>query len=300
MLATYMHLLLGLFLFNITSAIPTNPIHKPRLGKSISSYLAERGEPQTPETEYPDTDPHPNHLDQLETAIQDAFELCSYVLTDAAYGIDTDSPIFNKYFDEGDRAGVKSVFQTISPSAGVGNDLLDNVLLQNEDPDGKCDDRTLAASYLERSDPFIVTCPSLFNKKAVTSLKGAENTDDYNIICDELLSGDEYTGTGALSYKMNSLGMTLLHEYMHYDAMLQTIFGAPIIDQEDANGEPIGYGPVQVRALSKSLSPFNADSYAYYAAEVLWSTLCQADFSDPTAGIDDADPNCSDSPCEAP
>ncbi|KAF1352619.1 hypothetical protein BDV97DRAFT_271295, partial [Delphinella strobiligena] len=259
--------------------------------------LYRRGEPQTPDTEYPDTEPHPNHLDQLEAAIQDAFELCDYVLT-SSVGIDSDSPIFTKYFNEGDRAGVKSIFQTIQPSTGIGNNLLDNIFLQNEDPDGKCDDRTLAASYLEGDDPFIVTCPSLFDKKAVTSLNGADATDEPYITCDELLSSDGSTGTGAVSYKMNSLGMTLLHEYTHYDAMLETIFGAPIIDQADANGEPIGYGPVQVRALDKGLAPFNADSYAYYASEVLWSVLCGADFTDPTAGVDDADPNCSSSPCE--
>ena len=293
-------LLASLLVIGIASSFPHENLRKPRLGRPISSYLSKRGEPQTPDTEYPDTETHPNHLDQLEAAIQDAFELCDYVLTTPGHGIDSDSPIFTKYFDEGDRAGVKSVFQTIQPSSGVGNDLLDNIFLQNEDPDGKCDDRTLAASYLEGDDPFIVTCPSLFNKKAVTPLKGAESNDGHYIACDELLSGDGNTGTGAVSYKMNSLGMTLLHEYTHYDAMLETIFGAPIIDQADANGEPIGYGPVQVRALDKKLAPFNADSYAYYASEVLWSIICVADFTDPSAGVDDADPNCSSSPCEAP
>ncbi|KAJ4420470.1 hypothetical protein N0V82_004347 [Gnomoniopsis sp. IMI 355080] len=291
---------LGTFLLGLVLASPHDSLHNPQQGRTISSILSKRGEPQTPETEYPDTEPHPNQLDQLETAIQDAFELCDYVLTSVGDGIDSDSPIFTKYFDEADRAGVKKVFQTISPSAGVGNDLLDNILLQKEDPDGRCDDRTLAASYLEGDDPFIVTCPSLFNKKAVTELKGTEAGDDtHYVLCDDLLSGGDFTGTGAVSYKMNSLGMTLLHEYTHYDAMLQDIFGGPIIDQEDANGEPIGYGPVQVRALDKALAPFNADSYAYYASEVLWTVLCQHDFADPTAGVDDEDPNCADSPCEA-
>jgi hypothetical protein len=57
---------------------------------------------------------------------------------------------------------------------------------------------------------------------------------------------------------MNTLGMTLLHEYMHYDLMIASSFGS-IVDK--------GYGPVQAYdSLDKSLARVNADSYAYYAS----------------------------------
>jgi hypothetical protein len=52
--------------------------------------------------------------------------------------------------------------------------------------------------------------------------------------------------------------------------MLESIFNAPIIDQEDAAGNPIGYGPVQVRTLDKNLAKLNADSYAYFASVCLF------------------------------
>lgn len=214
----------GLLIVVPALCAPYQPPKGPSVGRTVSSTLTKRGEPQTPEGDYPDTEPHPNQLDQLETAIKDAFELCAYVLGGSvANGIDSNSPIFGKYFNEADRATVKSVFSTIQPTTGDGNDLLDKVFLQKTDPDNACNDRTLAASYLEGDNPFIVTCPSLFKKKAVTPLNGAAQNDDYYISCDELLSGGSYTGTGHVSYKMNSLGMTLLHEYTHYDAMLKSV-----------------------------------------------------------------------------
>ncbi|KAL8958561.1 MAG: hypothetical protein Q9183_005814, partial [Haloplaca sp. 2 TL-2023] len=92
---------------------------------------------------------------------------------------------------------------------------------------------------------------------------------------------------------MNTLGATLLHDYLHFDGLVQSVFGAPIIDQNDAEGEPTGYGSVQVYdELSKDLAPFNADSYMYYALHNLWHVLCQKDFAAPRAGIDDADLDC--------
>jgi hypothetical protein len=63
------------------------------------------------------------------------------------------------------------------------------------------------------------------------------------------------------------MGTMLMFVYRrHYNRMLQSIFNAPIIDQEDAAGNPIGYGPVQVRTLDKNLAKLNADSYAYFAS----------------------------------
>jgi len=76
---------------------------------------------------------------------------------------------------------------------------------------------------------------------------------------------------------------------MHMDKMIQASFGS-IID--DPNKNP-GYGPVNVYdRLAKDQARINADSYAYYASHVLWSTICGHDFAAPRPGIDDNDPDC--------
>lgn len=170
-------------------------------------YLVKRGEPQTVE-------PPPNQLDKMETAFHDAMELCAYVLN----GIDSDTKIFPKYFKECDRALIKDVFHTIytcskcAPDAGImGNEMLDRIFVRVDDVDGLCNDQML--SYMDDKDPnkpFIVLCPNAFKKKAVTMLRGKKPTDpdshEFYIDCPAF--GDN------VSYRMNSLGMTLLHGYL--------------------------------------------------------------------------------------
>lgn len=263
-------------------------------GLRVRGPLTKRTEPDTGD-DLPDTPDHPNQLDQVETAFNDALELASYVLS----SIDKDTDIFPNYFDDGDRAGVKNVFAAILGTISIpetpttGNDLLGNIIVQTTDTDGLCADQELAYSNDEDPEkPFIVLCPNAFKKKAVTSLNGAENPADnpddaaHYILCDDLKIN------GHVSYLMNSLGSTLLHEYTHYDGLVESIFGAPIIDQDD------GYGPVNVyNKLDKGLAPFNADSYMYYALHSLWSTICTFDFDAPRAGTDDVDPDCGGSIC---
>ena len=101
------------------------------------------GEPEMGD-DLPDTDDHPNQLDQVETAFEDAL-----LLADFAYGhIDNDDTIFLHYFDEGDRAGVKNVFGAIIGAPGVfynGNDLLDKLLVQTTDTEKSCSEQTLVS-----------------------------------------------------------------------------------------------------------------------------------------------------------
>ncbi|KAI1180322.1 hypothetical protein F4777DRAFT_310827 [Nemania sp. FL0916] len=266
----------------------------PRLGQtSIKTTSAHRrGEPQTGD-DLPDTDPSPSNLDKVETAFQDAIELTSYVLL----FIDTDNDVFPHYFDPNDRAEIKRIFSLIN-NGDQGADMLGNILVQTTDSNGLCDGRTL--SYLNNGEsgaadpPYIVLCPEAFNKKAVTALNGKSPQDpdanDYYAGCTE--DGGEIDQN--VSYVMNTLGMTLLHEYMHYDAMIASSFGS-IVD--NPNGAA-GYGPVNVYDnLDKSLARVNADSYAYYASQVLWTALCGLEFMAPRAGTDDADPTCGGSPC---
>ena len=175
--------------------------------------LLKRGEPATGE-DLPDTDTHPNQLDQVETAFKDALELADYVVR---FGFDNDRDIFSKYFDEGDRTKVKKVFVTIGsngkdiPQGGAtGNDLLDKLLVQTTDDDELCDGAVLSYLVNKKRKPYIVLCPEAFNKKATILLKGAdpqaEDAAKYYMLCEDL--GDN------VSYRMNSLGATLLHEYM--------------------------------------------------------------------------------------
>ena len=56
-----------------------------------ATQLVRRGEPGTGDDDFPDDPPHPNKLDQVETAFNDAIELTSYVLSN----IDGDNTIFN-------------------------------------------------------------------------------------------------------------------------------------------------------------------------------------------------------------
>ncbi|RYC64473.1 hypothetical protein CHU98_g1765 [Xylaria longipes] len=256
--------------------------------------LYRRGEPDTGD-DLPDDPDHPNKLDQVETAFKDAIELASYVLD----FIDTDNDVLPHYFDPGDRAEIKRIFSTVS-NGGKGNDMLSDLLVQTTDSNNECGGSTL--SYLKNGEkdaedtPYIVLCPNAFKKKAVTELKGkdpqADDAHKYYAACKQ--DGGEIDDH--VTYLMNTLGMTLLHEYMHYDKMIDSAFGS-ITDNPQGKA---GYGPVNVYdKLDKKLARVNADSYAYYASQVLWTTLCQTkDFEAPRPGIDDKDPDCGGEACK--
>lgn len=138
-----------------------------------SPSLVRRGEPTTGE-DFPDTEPHPNQLDQVETAFKDAMELTAYV----NMFIETDNDIFPHYFDTNDRAEVQRIFASINNN-GMGNDMLSNIMVQTTDPSGNaCTGGTLAYSRnLDSDQAYIVLCPNAFNKKAVTSLNGKTPQD---------------------------------------------------------------------------------------------------------------------------
>lgn len=173
------------------------------------NVLLKRTEPNTG-NDLPDTDQHPNQLDRVETGFQDAAEMASYVLS----YIDGDTNIFPHYFNEADRANVKQVYNTIyGPNTAPddehpGNDLLGNVLVQTSDTLNLCGSLGTLAYFAgeDTGNPFIVLCPDAFKKKAVTELNGAGPDDQ--ITCDDLLADGAH-----VSWKMNSLGATLFHEY---------------------------------------------------------------------------------------
>ena len=210
MLKSFLLVAYGSLLLSKVFSAPYD-LFSPKSSVVARDMLSKRAEPNTG-VDLPDTPNHPNQLDQVETAFNDAFELAAYVLQ----GIDTDTTIFPNYFDESDRAGVKNVFVAILGMTGppegpnIGNDLLGNILVQTTDINGDCNEpRTLAVTGNAGSEnPFIVLCPNAFKKKAVTILKGTDEGDSSNYItCDALVNN------GHVSYLMNSLGATLLHEY---------------------------------------------------------------------------------------
>lgn len=181
------------------------------------NILAKRTEPNTGD-DLPDTEPHPNNLDKVEAAFNDALELASYALDNLSKD---DNTILTHYFNEGDKDKVKSVFQAVigptntGANPGTGNDLLGNILVQTQDPDGKCNGGTLA--YMDNyntDEPFIVLCPIAFNKKGVTAIKGAENPADNPVDAKFYIHCDDLKTNGHVSYLFNSLGATLLHEYL--------------------------------------------------------------------------------------
>ena len=185
-------LTLSVYLSTVVSGLTLdNPKIRGKLWASAkSSYgLARRGEPSTGDDDFPDTEPHPNRLDQVETAFNDAIELTSYV----KMAIASDTDIFPHYFNEEDRAEVTRIFTAINNN-DKGNDLLNNIHVQTNDANNLCDGRTL--SYLKNGEtgatesPYLVLCPNAFNKKAVTELNGADPQDPafdkYYATCDDL------------------------------------------------------------------------------------------------------------------
>lgn len=210
----------------LASSVLSSPVTKDSraitaLAKSTLSrpHIRVRAEPTTADEDLnPDEEPHPNRLEKVERAFNDAFELAAYAVTiiDDA----NRQGIFTKYFNEGDRANVRKVFSTIwtqpedtsAPAADGGSEFLGEIQVQQTDSRNECGDPRLIA-YLDQNnapnDVALVLCPRAFNKKGVTAIEGQEpnapGSENHYLNCDAI--GDN------VSFRMNTLGMTLLHEY---------------------------------------------------------------------------------------
>tara|TARA_R110002003_G_scaffold9_14_gene485 strand:+ start:29296 stop:29949 length:654 start_codon:yes stop_codon:yes gene_type:complete len=201
---------------SIVLSSPITALSKPT---SSNHNIRVRAEPTTGDADLnPDEEPHPNKLDKVERAFNDAFELAGYATTVI------DDPnrqnIFTKYFNEEDRANVRKVFATIwtqpedpnAPAADGGSPFLEEIMVQQTDSRNLCGDARLIA-YLDQNsapnDVALVLCPRAFNKKGVTVINGQDPQDpgseNHYLNCEAI--GDN------VSFRMNSLGMTLLHEY---------------------------------------------------------------------------------------
>ena len=201
----------AILLFSPAFCAPFSP-NPPVITRNV---LAKRAEPATGD-DFPDIGPRPTSLDKVEGAFNDAIELAAYALTQLAQD---DNTILKHYFKEADKDKVKSVFQTLVGTSNTpknpatGNEKLGNIFVQTVDAQNACSDgRTLAYMEDHNTDkPFIVLCPRAFSKKGVTAINGADPDKDsrYYLNCTDLVAN------GHVSYLMNSLGATLLHEYLY-------------------------------------------------------------------------------------
>jgi len=176
-----------------------------------------------------------------------ALQLMSYATT---LPDDSTDPIFNKYFNPGDKQTVTNVFSRLLGSDGISGaaELADIVVTTGDVP---ADDPAFAFLDDETTpNPTMILTDDAFVYPNRDEAEG----------CDAWKDG--------MTQDMYLLGSMLLHEYTHWDWFLTSITNGEVEDQED------GYGWEAARALDKSLAIYNADSYAWYATELLWATLC--------------------------
>lgn len=216
------------------------------------------------------TDPDYPNLQILRNALQDSLDLVSRVALD----YDLYKPIWDKYFPEADHDKVKGVWNQIMSdptNPGTGEDRLQDCVILGFDlskgnaGDDPCADG--AAAYTVQVAPGVIPpgspptttvsyyCPPAF----LTPLKYSD------ISCTDL--GD------TVSTEMDFLGATIMHEWMHNDAIGAAATGKHITD---VNGQA-GYGPAGTRNLlinTPTECVDNADSYTWLALEVFWTKLC--------------------------
>lgn len=98
---------------------------------------------------------------------------------------------------------------------------------------------------------------------------------------------------GRTSWRMATLGATLLHEWTHIDALVGAALDAPHRPAEGTDDELDGkeiYGCVETQTIANDEDDlYVADNYAWFATEAFWSKKCGRRFSNP-GSADDQDP----------
>lgn len=172
------------------------------MSSSTHNRLVKRTDP-TLDGSFGNGDPE---TQQIKDAFFDAIELASYaVVTD----LDTNGPIFGKYFNDADKTTVRDVFMNIMGNPSdlknpdpTGNGLLGQITVTRSDPDGDCAaDAALMAvlSNYDTGSPLLEVCP------VAGFGHGGIGKDPHKVVCDNL--GD------TVSWRMETLGSILLHEY---------------------------------------------------------------------------------------
>jgi hypothetical protein len=78
---------------------------------------------------------------------------------------------------------------------------------------------------------------------------------------------------------MATKGHTVLHEYTHVTEVMQSIFGSGVSPKGRTDDHAYGFD--RCRKLDKNYARVNADSYASFATELFWITMCERDFDPP-------------------
>jgi hypothetical protein len=177
-----------------------------------------------------------------------------------------------------------------------GNDKLSSIRVSLDFPvdeemacDPTDDDDTRVVEARLRGDrtdnPFMVLCPSAFTHGGID--KGYGKIPFFNV---PKVSCENFGSR--VSWKMDTLGSTIMHEYMHYVNLHNPPFPGRIRD--------IAWGPFDVRNMNKKDAIYNADSYTWFAIENLWSVLCvnlRPDGYEDPVDEDANDPSCGLSAC---
>ncbi|KAL8671364.1 MAG: hypothetical protein Q9168_004146 [Polycauliona sp. 1 TL-2023] len=216
-------------------------------------------------------------------AFSNAQQLLAYAVFTPLRGINSDSPIFKHYFLEEHRDKVKKVMLKLMGNPASMGDVkndganeLGKVTFQgvdtpnNDDDDAGCakEGTRMYTEYYDTNGPVVVVCEDAWV---------FPDRDDQK--CDDL--GDTLSDDFAI------LGHLVLHEYTHWDWLLKDIIGGEIVDTH-RDKQASGYGLENAyHDLDKKYAVFNADSYAWYATEVLWTVLCSKEYKAP--GDDDSD-----------
>jgi hypothetical protein len=112
----------------------------------------------------------------------------------------------------------------------------------------------------------LILCPSLFGYGTIEGGKGKEWPGAKERKCSNI--GDR------VSRYMLTLGSALLHEYTHATELVQSPLKALITDRV--------YSFYKTRNLEdKNSAKSNADSYSLFAADLIWTLLCDRDFAPP-------------------
>ena len=195
----------------------------------------------------------------------------SLVLAYAAVHADYSSFWFQRYFRPQDAALVKAVFQQYLGPTADGNDVfpLGDISIGDVENDVVgCDNPDKIIAYMLQNGPIpnqgiAVLCPPVFEDHLMQELHS-------NML-------DTF-----VSQKKGGMGQILLHEFLHWDYLVEPALGMHIGDWNSPPKPNVfpaeGYGPYNAMLVrqTENLIPENnaalknADNYVYFALEAYW------------------------------
>ncbi|KAI9170577.1 hypothetical protein HJFPF1_00045 [Paramyrothecium foliicola] len=208
--------------------------------------------------------------DKIKRALPDAIDLAVRV----AEEYDAYKDIWSHYFPEDDHETVMDVFKRIVPDPEdpeEGDERLKDCRISgynfwpsmgHEDICAE-GDAAYTVNWVDEEGNFEGYSRTHFCAPAYEQVQKYED-----IKCNDL--GD------AVGDKMDFLGATVLHEWLHNDNIGKEATGEHIVDVDGRNG----YGPANTRRIlsdSPEQAKLNADSYTWLALEVFWTKLCLKD-----------------------